>query len=597
MSWNTTVTNKGSALITTAIQNGDIEFTRALGSTNLSGTADITTVTEVSEPQHSVLIKSVDVIGDNTRIVLRIMNDGVTEDYSIKQIGIFAKLKDSDEEILFSISENPYGQEVPSVENCPEFVCDVYIIVRVDNRIKQSVSVQSGIYAEIGHTHRMEDIEGISNQVQMIECPSLVGVDVKTYAENYFSDESDVDHAVEFAVRIKNPLNAPDESSNGDFFFKGFKINSRKIHILAIDMNSSNVYECVQLKTEPLPAGQWLRWRNISDGGNADMLDGKHAGDLLQNLKFWDSGNIKDLVLKSNSGFTTISSSVTGMPIDNLAWVATVNASSSHRQIIVHPFGSPGKMYIMIYNAATSAWSEWSTPDSGNADMVDGKHASDLLQNFGYLNSGSLLDYVLTMKASGFLYVSSAVTDTPVAGQFFFVDVRRYENGSYAITATRFNAGGVYTNRYNSNADMKKWYGWSNVADGGNAITLNGISSSEYLRQPRHGVEVGTNPATATDTRGIYFKGKTGDTYATAGIMNAVDTSGNVATTIDARNNTTSGQKIYRLFIKVGIDGTGFLSVTAPSSSGISALRNLAGGSSAATTSNCPAGSWYGQYE
>ena len=97
--------------------------------------------------------------------------------------------------------------------------------------------------------------------------------------------------------------------------------------------------------------------------------------------------------------------------------------------------------------------------NGGNAETVDNKHASDFMQNLGILNTGSLLDYVLTMTDSGYLFVTGNVTDTPISGQFFFVDVRRYAGGSYAITATRFNAGGVYTNRYNNNSDMKKWYG------------------------------------------------------------------------------------------------------------------------------------------
>ena len=110
--------------------------------------------------------------------------------------------------------------------------------------------------------------------------------------------------------------------------------------------------------------------------------------------------------------------------------------------------------------------------DGGNADTVDGKHASDFMQNLGFLTTGSLLDHVLTMTESGYLFVSGGVTDIPVSGQFFFVDVRRYAGGHYAITATRFNAGGVYTNRYNNNSDTKRWYGWANVADGGNAASV-----------------------------------------------------------------------------------------------------------------------------
>ena len=128
-----------------------------------------------------------------------------------------------------------------------------------------------------------------------------------------------------------------------------------------------------------------------------------------------------------------------------------------------------------------------------NADTLDGKHASDFMQNLGKLTTGSLLDYVLTMTNSGYLLVQNGVTDTPVSGQFFFVDVRRSASGDYAITATRFNAGGVYTNRYNSGA--KKWYGWANVADGGNANTAktaNSVNGVTFL--------VGTATPQVTDS-------------------------------------------------------------------------------------------------
>lgn len=110
--------------------------------------------------------------------------------------------------------------------------------------------------------------------------------------------------------------------------------------------------------------------------------------------------------------------------------------------------------------------------NGGNADTVDGKHASDFMQNLGYLTTGSLLDYVLTLTSSGSFFAGGSVTDTPISGLFYGVDVIRHTGGDFVITATRFNGGGVWTNRYN--AGNKKWYGWANVADGGDAKTVNG---------------------------------------------------------------------------------------------------------------------------
>lgn len=144
--------------------------------------------------------------------------------------------------------------------------------------------------------------------------------------------------------------------------------------------------------------------------------------------------------------------------------------------------------------------------DGGNADTVDGKHASDFMQNLGYLTTGSLLDHVLTMTESGYLFVSGSVTDIPVSGQFFFVDVRRYASGHYAITATRFNAGGVWTNRYN--ASMAKWYGWANVADGGNAATVGGAAVVSSAALGLHRIASGTDEATTTNCPAGCWYGK-----------------------------------------------------------------------------------------
>lgn len=183
-----------------------------------------------------------------------------------------------------------------------------------------------------------------------------------------------------------------------------------------------------------------------------------NSDDFVQNLKMWSTGDIETLALKSVSGLVTISSAVTGMPIDSAAWIGTVNATSTHRQISVQPFGSPSLLYSKIYNASTQTWSAWTKIDAGS---IEGKKATDLLQNLGTLTSGSLLDYILTLPASGFIYCNGNVTDTPVVGTYFIVDVRKMGT-TYGVTAIKFNSGEIYTNRYNSTS--KAWYGWKQMA-------------------------------------------------------------------------------------------------------------------------------------
>ena len=231
--------------------------------------------------------------------------------------------------------------------------------------------------------------------------------------------------------------------------------------------------------------------------------------------------------------------------------------------------------------------------NGGNADTVDGKHACEMLQNLGYLNSGSLLNYAIVEKTSGFVFVGNEVTGMPYDSTYWFASIE-HTTDHCKITATDINTSKTFIDVYND--VLKKWSGWSNVADGGDALTLNGVAASEYLQRIRHGVNIGTNP-TATDNRGLYFLGKDSAALATGSITNAIATNGDSVTTIDARNNKASDQARYRIDIRSNADGSGYVAVTAPSSSGRSALRNISSGSPAATTALCPAGAWYGQYE
>lgn len=271
--------------------------------------------------------------------------------------------------------------------------------------------------------------------------------------------------------------------------------------------------------------------------------------------------------------------------------------------------------------------------NGGNADTLGNKHASDFMQNLGYLTTGSLLDYVLTMTSSGSFFISSSVTDTPVSGLFYGVDVIRHTGGDYVITATRFNGGGVWTNRYNSGA--KKWYGWANVADGGNADTVNG--HTVYSDVPENAKFTDTTyPAASVSAAGLVTTGSqtfagyktfqnnvyiqhskyTKSSTAPSTIQfkayrfsdNANKQMGEFSNYVDTNNNTVSKMlavaatsldgKIYsQIATLINADGTSCRHVCTTPAVGASSLRQMASGTAAANTSNCPDGAWYGQYE
>ena len=115
--------------------------------------------------------------------------------------------------------------------------------------------------------------------------------------------------------------------------------------------------------------------------------------------------------------------------------------------------------------------------DGGNADTVDNKHASEFMQFLGDFRSGSILETVLTLNGSGYVYFGSAnCTDMPVDGQYYFAEVRKLST-NYEIVATQFGSGTVFTNRYNGAS--KVWYGWKNVSDGGSAASVGAYTEAK----------------------------------------------------------------------------------------------------------------------
>lgn len=243
-----------------------------------------------------------------------------------------------------------------------------------------------------------------------------------------------------------------------------------------------------------------------ANGGNADTIDGKHYSDFVNYLgEITDVNNILNNPEYGDCSYEGIISSNVATSIGLSSAVATEWSIKCFRATE----GSGFQIAVPIYNSSETpkyriaakhplngsaysiGWDNWQNfSDGGNADTVDGKNASDFMQNLGILTTGSLLDYVLTLTESGSFFISDNVTDTPISGLFYGVDVIRHSGGDYVITATRFNGGGVWTNRYN--AGMAKWYGWSNVADGGNAATVGGKTITVTDVDPGAGTALNT---------------------------------------------------------------------------------------------------------
>lgn len=154
--------------------------------------------------------------------------------------------------------------------------------------------------------------------------------------------------------------------------------------------------------------------------------------------------------------------------------------------------------------------------DGGNADTVDGKHASELLQNLSAWTSGSVKDLLLSAK-SGFVFIQNSVTNMP-ADNFYWFGYVHASSTHRQLVVGNISTNAMFVISYNSAlAEDKRWTSWKNLADGGDTATLNGVSPYEYQRRIRHGINIGTNPDT-TDNQGLYFFGKEGTTLAAGSV-------------------------------------------------------------------------------
>ena len=153
--------------------------------------------------------------------------------------------------------------------------------------------------------------------------------------------------------------------------------------------------------------------------------------------------------------------------------------------VINNAAGSAYTSYLVMISGGTDVFTassnagvirgSWLKISDSNAATLGGKSASEFLQDIGGLVSGSLLEYALTLSASGFFVAGPGVTDTPNPGQTFFVEIRNY-NGYLELIACETGTNTVSINNYN----RTRWFGWHNVADGGNAASV-GIYTAEKL--------------------------------------------------------------------------------------------------------------------
>lgn len=161
------------------------------------------------------------------------------------------------------------------------------------------------------------------------------------------------------------------------------------------DGNTKGIYK------RRLNSDTWINMvDDVVDGKIEAVLGDKRADDFVPYTTIVSNGDFNNL---TEVGVYQVEFTTTNAPTADSKYYGVLVLKSADRwveQIAVTP---SGKLYTRAY--AGSSWSDWSAigSDGGNADTVDGKHASDL-QNYNNLTNKptSLKNpYSLTIKGNG----------------------------------------------------------------------------------------------------------------------------------------------------------------------------------------------------
>lgn len=138
MSWNSSAyTTLGSAMLTEALSGKRMTFTRAVGGAGTVQTAELPNATEVADQKQSLILSSGEMTGEgeNTayKIKIQISNNGLQQGYTLHQIGIYAKLDDSDSDALAVIFQDDHGFEIQPEAAMNNFLMEFFGVLAISN--------------------------------------------------------------------------------------------------------------------------------------------------------------------------------------------------------------------------------------------------------------------------------------------------------------------------------------------------------------------------------------------------------------------------------------------------------------------------------
>lgn len=155
MSWNKSVfTTVGTDMMSEVLSGATMTITKAVGGSGTTEEASLAALTDVQEEKQTLKILGIEDASDSTgnnagkRIKIQITNGDVEAGYILHQVGVYAKLTDGDETLLF-IMQDGRGVEIPSHTENSDFVIELFGVMAISNVANIKVTVDPSAVASV----------------------------------------------------------------------------------------------------------------------------------------------------------------------------------------------------------------------------------------------------------------------------------------------------------------------------------------------------------------------------------------------------------------------------------------------------------------
>lgn len=148
MSWEkSSYTTDGAALLSESLSGGALTITRAVSGTGIVET-DLSAETTVSGETHELTILAIDTVkdGEETARKVSIQITGAESTYIMHQIGVYGRLND-DAEVLLFIMQDERGIEVPASSVNADFEIEIAALIAISNKAKIEIALSPQMQA------------------------------------------------------------------------------------------------------------------------------------------------------------------------------------------------------------------------------------------------------------------------------------------------------------------------------------------------------------------------------------------------------------------------------------------------------------------